>query len=69
MGELCSFYSSLYQKDTCSETLMDSLLGIVERLQKQKCEEKLTISECYNSLKSFEKNKTPLSACYAGYFY
>ena len=64
LDELSSFYSNLYQKDSCSATLMDSLLGKISMpalsdSQKQKCEEKLTISECYSSLKSFQKNKTP----------
>ena len=34
-------------------------MPVLSDSQKQKCEEKLTISECYSSLKPFQKNKTP----------
>ena len=68
MRELCSFYSDLYGEDSssssCPETLTDTFLSkiSVPKLsdeQRAKCEEKLTVSECYNTLKTFQKNKTP----------
>ena len=30
----------------------------LSEVQKGKCEENLTVSECFNTLKSFQKNKT-----------
>ena len=66
LNELCKFYSNLYLEnpDSCSETQTDCFLRGISMpkhsdAQKLKCEEKLTVSECYNSLKSFQKNKTP----------
>ena len=70
MKELCSFYSDLYGEDSssssssCPETLTDTFLSkiSVPKLsdeQRAKCEEKLTVSECYNALETFQKNKTP----------
>ena len=66
MDELRRFYSDLYQEDSssCSETLIDSFLSKVSvpklsDVQKEECEKKLTVSECYNTLKTFQKNKTP----------
>ena len=66
LNELCRFYSNLYQEnsDSWSETQTDSFLGGISMpklsdAQKLQCEEKLTMSECYNSIKTFQKNKTP----------
>ena len=70
MKELCSFYSDLYGENSSSssssypDTLTDTFLTkiSVPKLfddQRGKCEEKLTVSECYNTLKTFQKNKTP----------
>ena len=66
MDELKGFYSSLYQANSSreSEFLADSFLKNVSvpklsEVQKGKYEENLTASECFNSLKSFQKNKTP----------
>ena len=66
LDELSRFYSNLYQEnsESYSETHTDSFLtGIsmpkLSDAQRLKCEEKLTVSECYNALKSFQKNKTP----------
>ena len=64
--ELRGFYSSLYQANSSreSEFLADSFLKNVSvpklsEVQKGKCEENLTVSECFNTLKSFQKDKTP----------
>ena len=66
MDELKSFYSNLYQANSTeeSETLADSFLKNMSvpelsEAQKGKCEENLTVAECFNTLKSFQKNKTP----------
>ena len=66
MDELRNFYSDLYHMNSTreSETSLDSFLKSVSvptlsEIQKEKCEEKLTIGECFNTLKSFQKNKTP----------
>ena len=44
-------------------------MPVLSDSQKQKCEEKLTISECYSSLKSFQKNKTPRNDGLTAEFY
>ena len=66
MDELKSFYSNLYQANSSrgNESLADSFFKNVSipklsEVQKGKCEENLTVSECFNTLKSFQKNKTP----------
>ena len=66
MKELRSFYSDLYQNrsNENSNALTDSLLSNVHipKLtveQRNRCEEKLTVGECFNTLKTFQKNKTP----------
>ena len=66
MDELKGFYSNLYQAKSSrgSESLADSFLTNVSvpklsEVQKGKCEEILTVGECFNTLKSFQKNKTP----------
>ena len=66
MDELRNFYSDLYHMNSTSEseTSLDSFLKSVSvptlaEIQTEKCEEKLTIGECFNTLKSFQKNKTP----------
>ena len=64
MEELSSFYSNLYHEKPSNEILMDSFVEMVSipkltKAQKKKCEEKLTVNERYNSLRSFQKNKTP----------
>ena len=62
MNELKGFYSNLYQANSSrgSESLADSFLKNVSvpklsEVQKGKCEENLTVSECFNALKSFQK--------------
>lgn len=66
MDEVRSFYSNLYQANSTreSETLTDSFLKsasvpTLSEIQKEKCEENLTVGECFNTLNSFQKNKTP----------
>ena len=66
MDELKGFYSNLYQANSSrgSVSLADSFLKNVpvpklSEVQKGKCEENLSVSECFNTLKSFQKNKTP----------
>ena len=66
IDELKGFYSSLYQANSSRENefLADSFLKNVSvpklsEVQKGKCEENLTVSKCFNTLKSFQKNKTP----------
>ena len=66
MDELGNFYTNLYQANPTrvNESQLDLFLKNVSlptlsKEQKEKCEEKLTGVECFNSLKSFEKNKTP----------
>ena len=66
MAELRGFYSNLYQANSTgeSETLTDSFLKNVSmptlsEIQKEQCEENLTVSECFNTLNSFQKNKIP----------
>ena len=66
MDELRSYYSNLYQANYTrdSESLFDSFLEnvslpILSEIQREKCEEKLTVGECFNILNSFQNNKTP----------
>jgi len=66
MKELRSFYSDLYQNKSNENrnALTDSLLSNVHipKLtveQRNRCEEKLTVGECFNTLRTFQKNKTP----------
>ena len=66
MDELKGFHSNLYRANSSlqSESLADSFFKKVSvpklsEVQKGKCEENLTVSECFNTLKSFQKNKTP----------
>ena len=64
--ELHSFFSNLYKKSVNenSETLTDSFmrdlhLPKLTPEQKEKCDEKLSVGECFNTLKTFQKKKTP----------
>ena len=67
MKELRSFYSDFYQKKSInenSETLTDLFmrdlhLPKLTSDQRKRCDEKLTVGECFNTLKTFLKNKTP----------
>ena len=66
MDELRSFCSNLYQVNSTreSEASLDAFLNSVSvptlsEIQKEKCEEKLTIGESFNTLNGFQKNKTP----------
>ena len=66
MDELKGFYSNLYRANSSrgSVSLADSFLKNVpvpklSEVQKGKCEENLSVSECFDTLKSFKKNKTP----------
>lgn len=66
MKELHSFYSDLYKKcvNENSEILTDSFmrdlhLPNLTSDQRERCDEKLSVGECFNTLKTFQKNKTP----------
>ena len=66
MKELRSFYSDLYKKNVNenSETLTDLFmrdlnLPQLTSDQRERCDEKLSVGECFNTLKTFQKNKTP----------
>ena len=65
MKELRSFYSDLYKKSINeeSETLTDVFmrdlhLPKLTSDQRERCDEKLSVGECFNTLKTFQKNKT-----------
>ena len=60
------FDSDLYKKivNENSETLTDSFmrdlhLPKLTPEQRERCDEKLSVGECFNTLKTFQKNKTP----------
>ena len=64
MDELKGFYSNLYQANSSRGcvSLADSFLKNVpvpklSEVQKGECEEKLSVSECFNTLKCFKKIK------------
>ena len=64
--ELHSFFSDLYKKrvNENSETLTDSFikdlhLPKLTPEQRERCDRKLSVGECFNTLKTFQKNKTP----------
>ena len=66
MKELRSFYSDLYKKgvNENSETLTDLFmrdlhLPSLTSDQRERCDGKLSVGECFNTLKTFQKNKTP----------
>ena len=66
MDELKGFYSNLYQANSSrgSVSLADSFLKNVpvlklSEVQRGKCEENWSVSECFDTLKSFKKHKTP----------
>ena len=66
MDELKGFYSNLYQANSSrgNVSLADSFLKNVpvpklSEVQKGKCETNLSVSECFNTLKSLKKKKTP----------
>ena len=66
MNELHSFYSDLYKRSVNenSDTLTDSYMRDLDlpKLtsdQRDRCDEKLSVGECFNTLKTFQKNKTP----------
>jgi len=66
MKELRSFYSDLYKKNVNqnSETLKDLFmrdlnLPQLTSDQQERCDEKLSVGECFNTLNIFQKNKTP----------
>ena len=66
MKELRFFYSDLYKKNVNenSETLTDLFmrdlnLPQLTSDQRERCDEKLSVGECFNTLKTFQKNKTP----------
>jgi len=66
MKELRSFYSDLYQNKSNenSNALTDSLLSNVHipKLtveQRDRCEEKLTVGECFLHFKNFSKEQNP----------
>ena len=39
--------------------MMDLHLPKLTSDQRERCDEKLTVRECFNTLKTFQKNKTP----------
>ena len=64
--ELHSFFSDLYKKrvNENSETLTDSFikdlhLPKLTPEQRERCDRKLSVGECFNTLKTFQTNKTP----------
>ena len=66
MKELYSFYSDLYKRSVTenSGTLTDSFmrdlhLPKLTSDQRDRCDEKLSVGECFNTLKAFQKNKNP----------
>ena len=66
MKELESFYSDLYKRDELktSDTVLNSCLrskGIPKLFDQDTlvCEGRLTLRECFESLQSFQKNKSP----------
>ena len=66
MKELESFYSDLYKRDELktSDTVLNSFLrskGIPKLFDQDTlvCEGRLTLMECFESLQSFQKNKSP----------
>jgi len=66
MKELCSFYSNLYRKsihENCeilTDLFMRDLhLPKLTSDQRVRCDEKLTVGECFNTLMTFQRNKTP----------
>ena len=63
MKELHSFYSDLYKKSVNenSDILTDSFMRDLHLLiltsdQTERCDEKLSIGKCFNTLKTFQKN-------------
>ena len=66
LNEIQSFYANLYNKkvDHSDEDLMETFLSKVDNNtltdeQRDTLDKKLTISECFAALKTFQKNKTP----------
>ena len=66
MKELQSFFSDLYKKrvNENSETLTDSFikdlhLPKLTPEQRERFDRKLSVGECFNTLKTLQKNKTP----------
>jgi len=66
MNELEVFYSDLYDGSTCVDmgsfssfiSDLNEILSLVEE-KKNVCEGKLGYGECYNTLQTFQKNKSP----------
>ena len=66
MNELEAFYSDLYDGGACVDTgsfssFLSDLNEILSLLEEKKnvCEGKLGHGECYNALRTFQKNKSP----------
>ena len=66
MAEVESYYTNLYKSEPLnpSANLLHSFLGNPGILKLSDegatlCEGKLTVSECFKSLQSFQKNKSP----------
>ena len=66
LNEIQFFYANLYDKkvDHSDEDLMETFLSKVDNNtltdeQRDTLDKKLTISECFAALKTFQKNKTP----------
>ena len=60
--DLHDFYSSLYQRNPsqCSNNSLDKFLeSVSEPNLTEEQKEKMTIGECFNTLKTFQNNKTP----------
>ena len=65
MKELRSFYSDLYKKNVneISETLTDLFMRDLNLPQltldqRERCDEKSSVGECFNTLKTFQKNNS-----------
>ena len=63
MTEIQNFYANLYDKDSENIASDEFLRGINSKMltdeQREKLEAKITITEYFGALKSFQKNKTP----------
>ena len=63
MTEIHNFYANLYDKDSGSIPSDEFLKGINSKMltdeQRERLDTKITITEYFDGLRSFEKNKTP----------
>ena len=63
MTEIHNFYANLYDKDSANIPNDEFLKGISSKMltdeQRERPDTKITITEYFGALKSFEKNETP----------